>query len=74
MSKYFKKEEILGYTYIDGRKVTVLKTGVRRKNYNDHIDDEYLRHINDHLINKERLEKYYIEVLGMKEFELGDGE
>lgn len=68
MSK-FRAEEIIGYTYIDGRKVTVLKMGVTRRRYYDHIDPTSLeRHINDELIAIQRWTDYYRKVVGVEDF------
>jgi hypothetical protein len=67
---HFKKSEIVGYTYIDGRKVTVLKMGVKRKHYNDNIDPEVLEsHFNQELKNLEKWEWYHKVILGEDDFE-----
>lgn len=66
----FRKDEIIGYTIIDGRKVTVLKMGVKRRRYMDDIDPDRLEsHINQNLIDLEKWEMYYKLVLGEDDFE-----
>jgi hypothetical protein len=69
MSKHFKPEEILGYTEIDGRKVTVLKMGVTRKHFYDWIDPTSLEaHMNQELINIQRWTEYYKKVVGEDDY------
>lgn len=70
MGSNFKDREILGYTYIDGVKVTVLKMGVKRKHYNDNLEpDELEPHINQQLVDLKKWEKYYKQVVGLDDFE-----
>lgn len=70
MSKNFKEHEVLGYTYIDGKKVTVLKMGVRRKRYHEEVDPDMLEsHLNQELIDLQRWENFYKRVLGLDDFE-----
>lgn len=69
-SKHFKPREVLGYITIDGRRVTVLRMGVTRKRYYDHIDPTVLEpHLNQELVNLERWTEYYKKVVGAEDFE-----
>lgn len=66
----FKKEDIKGYTMIDGRKVTVLKEGVRCKNLNLIQDPNKLeQHINQELIDYTSYEYFYKVILGLDNWE-----
>ena len=66
----FKPEEIIGFTEIDGKRVTVLKMGVKRKRFNDDIDPNKLEgHINEVLINMEKWESYNKVIMGEDDFE-----
>lgn len=66
----FKPEEIIGFTEIDGKRVTVLKMGVKRKRFNDDIDPNKLEgHINEVLINMEKWEWYNKVIMGEDDFE-----
>lgn len=66
-SRNFKQREIKGILP-DGS--IYLKTGVKRKKYNDSIDpDELESHINYNLINFEKAEKYYKYVEGAEDYE-----
>ena len=70
MSKNFDKDEVLGYTEVDGRKVTVLKPGVVRLRYNTHIpNDNYFEQMDQALIHLERWTDYYKKVMGEEHFE-----
>jgi hypothetical protein len=66
----FKPREIIGFTYIDGKRVTVLKMGVKRKRYNDDIDPNVLEpHLNQQLIDLKKWEMYHKIILGEDDFE-----
>lgn len=70
MSKHFRKSEVLGYTYIDGVKVTVLKMGVHRRHFNDHIDPNVLEsHLNHELLELAKWEFYKKVIMGEEDFE-----
>jgi hypothetical protein len=68
MSKHFRKEEVIGYLDVDGRKVTYLKTGVHRLRFNDYLTDDYMPQLNQELIHLERWTKFYSEVMGEEDF------
>lgn len=69
MSKYFKEHEIIGYLYIDGKRVTYLKTGVKRNpKYNDHLEEDEMNHINQSLIALQRYTEYLRKVVGVDDF------
>jgi hypothetical protein len=70
MESNFKQSEVIGYTYIDGRRVTVLKPGVKRKRYFDDIDPDRLEsHINEIIVNQKKWEMYYKLIIGEDDFE-----
>lgn len=69
MSKIFKQHEIIGYLMIDGRKVTYLKTGVKRLHkYQDHLMDEHMDHLNHQLIYLQKYGEFLRNVIGMDDF------
>jgi len=66
----FRKHEIIGYMYIDGKRVTYLKMGVKRKHFNDNIDPDLLEpHLNQILINFEKGEYFHKVIMGEEDFE-----
>jgi hypothetical protein len=66
----FKEKEILGYLIIDGRKVTYLKEGVKRKKFNDNLEPDQLEpHLNQELINYTKAEYFHKVVMGEDDFE-----
>lgn len=66
----FKESEIIGYLYIDGKKVTYLKQGVKRKRFNDSLDPEQLEpHLNQELINYQKGEYFHKVIMGKDDFE-----
>lgn len=68
-SKEFKPEEIKGYLQIDGKTVVYLKTGVKRlPKYQDHLEEDYMDHINQNLINLNRYAEYLKKVVGLDDF------
>ncbi len=70
MSKNFKKEEIIGYMIINGKRVTYLKPGVKRvRRYYGEIDENIMDHLNYNLINIKRWQEYAKKVLGIDDFE-----
>lgn len=70
MVSKFTEDEIIGFTEIDGRKVTVLKMGVKRKRFNDSIDPNTLEgHINENLIAMQKWEWYNKVIIGEDDFE-----
>jgi hypothetical protein len=61
ISKNFKDHEIKGVSYDEnGNKVIYLKEGVRRKRYNDHLNDDEMHHINEQVIFLEKINKFYL--------------
>lgn len=65
----FKKEDIIGYIMIDGRKVTYLKEGIRTKQLEPIQDPDKLEcHINEELVNYERYESFYRDILGLQDW------
>ena len=69
MSKNFTEDEIKGIMYIDGKKVIYLKTGVKRKNYNDDLGTgDYLSQLNQELINYEKAEEHKKAIFGEEDF------
>jgi hypothetical protein len=69
ISKNFYNDEIKGVLEIDGRRVIYLKERVIRKRYYDWCDDTQLSQLNQQLIDLQRYEKYYKEVVGQDDFE-----
>lgn len=66
----FKKKEIIGFMYIDGKRVTYLKPGVKRKHFNDDIDPDVLEpHLNQILIDYEKGEYFHKVIMGEEDFE-----
>ena len=59
-SKNFKDHEIKGIFYENDNKVVYLKEGVRRKKYNDHLNDDEMHHINEQVILLEKINKFYL--------------
>lgn len=69
-SKHFFDHEIKGITYVDGKKVIYLKTGVKRQwRYNDHLIEEHMDHLNKALLMLKGIEDYYKKVVGIDDFE-----
>lgn len=68
ISKNFFDDEIKGVLEINGRKVIYLKERVVRKRYWDWCNDTFLSHLNQELINQERIEKYYKEIVGIDDW------
>lgn len=69
-SYHFKDKEIIGFTYIDGKRVTVLKMGVRRRRCYDYsLSDLLMPNINQSLMAVEKWEKFKKEIMGDDEFE-----
>lgn len=69
MSKNFFDYEIKGVLEIDGRKVIYLKDNVVRKRYFDFSDDQYAEHLNQEVVNAEKLQDFYKKILGVDDFE-----
>lgn len=65
ISKNFYDHEIKGVITINGQKVIYLKDKVVRKRYFDFPDDDYVEHLNQQLINAERLQEFYKKYLGV---------
>ena len=58
ISKNFKDSEIIGVLTVDDKKVLYLKTGVKRRKYNDDLGTgEYFEQLNQILIAQEAREK-----------------
>lgn len=69
-SKNFKAHEIIGYLTIDGRKVTYLKTGVKRQlKHQDHLNQNAMHLLNHQLVNFEKYKEFLSRVMGLEDFE-----
>lgn len=68
MSKNFRLDEIIGYLIIDGKQVTYLKQGVKRKPKYEYLDDAYESHLNQSVIWIKRWEEYYKKVVGIDDY------
>lgn len=64
----FKESEIKGYTYIDGRKVTYLKSKVKRIDKYEALDDNKMDHLNQKVILLEKWEYFNKYILGEDDF------
>lgn len=65
----FREEEIKGYINIDGKKVTVLKMGVKRiRRYYSVIDDTIMDQLNHEILFLERYAEYLKKVVGIEDF------
>lgn len=64
-SKNFKDHEIRGILP-DGS--IYLKTGVKRKNYNDELYDDNMQHLNQELLIMKSWEDFYRKVVGVDDF------
>lgn len=69
ISKNFYDFEIKGVLEIDGKKVLYLKNNVVRQRYADFSNDDNVEHLNQQLINAQRLERFYKEIMGIDDFE-----
>lgn len=70
ISKNFKDSEIIGVLEVDGRKVLYLKTGVKRRNYNDDLGTgDFFPQLNQELIAQEKREKVIKLLYGGDDFE-----
>lgn len=75
LSKNFSDDEIKGVLYIEDRKVLYLKTGVKRRNFNDDLGTgEHFEQLNQILIANELREKVMKVLYGGDDFEDNPGD
>lgn len=66
----FKENEILGYTYIEGKRVTVLKQGIKRiRKYYSVLEEDDMGQLNQEIIHLQRYSEYLKRVVGIDDFD-----
>ena len=75
LSKNFRDDEIIGILDIEGKKVLYLKTGVKRRKFNDDLGDgEHFEQLNQILIANELREKVMKVLYGGDDFDDNTGD
>jgi hypothetical protein len=69
ISQNFNDSQIRGVLEIDGKRVLYLKTGVKKKYYNDDLGDgEHFKQLNQEMINYEKAEHFKKIIMGEDDF------
>lgn len=69
ISQNFNDSQIKGIMYLDGKRVLYLKTGVKKKYYNDDLGTgEFFPQLNQELINYEKAEEHKKAIFGEEDF------
>ena len=70
ISQNFNDNQIKGVLMIDGKRVLYLKTGVKKKFYNDDLGNgEFFPQLNQDLINYEKAKEHKKAIFGEEDFE-----